>query len=230
VLSAADGRFKLSTPPYAPQYVVTAKKGSLTGSRQVQGETGAPVEVTLKAAVRLTGSVYLPDGRPAAGVEIEAVNVDRPEPVAIVTGQDGTYSVEVPPGAYRFGFDPLLGVVRPNPEQPLVIAEVAGQEARVNLGPAPGSGSVTIRLRPERGYALWVVRGDLPTVRNPPDDLYRVPYAQMLYQPLSDRVTFQGLPPGRYTIVWGSFHTETPGGPLVQRVDVPSSSEVVLAR
>jgi hypothetical protein len=55
-------------------------------------------------------------------------------------------------------------------------------------------------------------------------------YAQMIYQPRTERVTLQGLPPGRYTVVWANFHTETPDGPVVRTVDVPGSQEVSLVR
>jgi hypothetical protein len=58
----------------------------------------------------------------------------------------------------------------------------------------------------------------------------RSSYAQMIYQPRTERVTLQGLPPGRYTVVWANFHAESPEGPLVQTVDVPGSQEVSLMR
>jgi len=41
-------------------------------------------------------------------------------------------------------------------------------------------------------------------------------------------VTLQGLPPGRYTLVWGHFHVDTEEGPVVRTVDVPASADVVL--
>jgi hypothetical protein len=89
---------------------------------------------------------------------------------------------------------------------------------------------VTVRVRPEQSFALWIVRGELPAVGNPPVELLRSSYAQLLYQPLTERVTFKGLSPGRYTVVWANFHIETPGGPLLQIIDVPARAEVVLTR
>jgi hypothetical protein len=55
-------------------------------------------------------------------------------------------------------------------------------------------------------------------------------YAQLIYQPLSETVTLRGLPPGRYTLIWANFHSETPGGPLVRTVDVSASTQVAMVR
>jgi hypothetical protein len=60
--------------------------------------------------------------------------------------------------------------------------------------------------------------------------LFKTEYAQLQYQPLEDHVTFYGLQPGRYTLVWASFHAETTGGPTVLPIDVPSQPEVSLVR
>jgi hypothetical protein len=104
---------------------------------------------------------------------------------------------------------------------------VGGGEQRLDVGPVPGTGSLTVLLKPERGRALWVVAGEVPAVSSPAE-LMRTRYGQMIYQPRSERVTLQGLPPGRYTVVWGHFHAETPGGPVVRTVSVPGSGEVSL--
>ncbi len=228
VLSAADGKFQLSSPPFVLQYVVTAKKGRLSGSRQVSGSTVGPIEVRLFPAVQLSGAAYLPDGKPAPGVEIEGLNVERGEPVTIVTGADGAYRVELPVGSYRFAYEPSGGVRQGEPTALLVA--LTGESARLDFGPAPTTASVTVRLSPQPGWALWVVRGDLSEVGDPPLELLRSQYAQLVYQPLRELVTFQALPPGRYTLVYASFHAETPGGPIVQRVDLPRSGEVVMAK
>jgi hypothetical protein len=89
---------------------------------------------------------------------------------------------------------------------------------------------VTVRIRPQRGHALWLVRGDLKDVGNPPLELLHSRYAQLVYQPLEERVVFGGLAPGRYTLVWASFHAESSAGPAVIPIDVPSQSEVSLVR
>jgi hypothetical protein len=226
VLSGPDGRFTLPSPPYVAQFSVSARKGRLSATQQIIRGNDGPVELTLRPATRVSGSVYLPGGQPAAGFQLEGVNADRGDPVVVVTGPDGQYSVELPPGNYRF----MLGADREFAGEPALLVRVSGGEQRLNIGPAPGSGSVTVVLKPERGKALWVVAGDLPNVGSPPSELMRASYGQMIYQPRSERVTLQGLPPGRYTVVWGNFHSETPGGPVVRTVDVPSSAELSLLR
>jgi hypothetical protein len=107
---------------------------------------------------------------------------------------------------------------------------VGGVQQRLDVGPAPGTSSLTVLIRPERGKALWVVAGNVqaPSVSIPPSELMRTSYGQMIYQPRSERVTLHGLPPGRYTVVWANFHSETPGGPMVRTVDVPGSAELSL--
>jgi hypothetical protein len=64
----------------------------------------------------------------------------------------------------------------------------------------------------------------------PPLELLRSEYAQLIYQPQEERVTFRGLQPGAYTLVWASFHAESSGGPIVVPIDVPSQPEVSLVR
>jgi hypothetical protein len=183
------------------------------------------VELTLRPATHLTGLVYLPDGKPAAGIEVEGLNADRSEPVSLITGADGRYSADLSPGNYRFA----VGLGRDFTGQPAIVVQVEGTDMTLNLGPVPGTGSVTAVIKPERGKALWVVGGELPGVGNPPSELMRSRWAQLVYQPMSERVVLQGLPSGRYTLVWGNFHVETPGrGPVVRVVDVPSRGEVSL--
>jgi hypothetical protein len=224
VLSGPDGRFTLSSPPYVAQFAVSARKGRLTATQPLTRGNDGPVELVLRPATRVSGMVYLPNGQPAPGFQLEGVQVDRGEPVIVVTGPDGRYSVDLSPGNYRF----MLGTDREFSGEPVLLVQVGGGEQRLDLGPVPGAGSLTILVKPERGRALWVVAGDGVVVSNPPSELMRSRYGQMIYQPRSERVTLQGLPPGRYTVVWAHFHAETPGGPIVRTVDVPGSGEVSL--
>jgi len=225
-LSAADGRFTLSNPPFLKTFTVTARKGRRTASAQVPG-SGSSIELTLKAGTRVTGVAYLPDGRPASGVEIQGIAADSAEPVAVVTGADGTYTLEVPAGTYRFA---LSSPGMRQGDALAVISRVQAETTRLDFGPAPGTSSVTVRVAPQRGYALWLVRGTLPGAGNPPLELLRADYAQLVYQPQADRVTFMGLQPGAYTLVWASFHAESSGGPTVVPLSVPSQPEVSLVR
>ncbi|WP_257457293.1 carboxypeptidase regulatory-like domain-containing protein [Archangium lipolyticum] len=224
VMTGPDGRFTLPGPSFVAKFTVSARKGRLSASAQASSEGMAPVELVLKPATRIHGAVYLPNGTPAAGFQLEGVNADRGEPISIVTGPDGRYSVDVPPGNYRFA----LGAAREFSGEPALVVRVSGGEQRLDFGPAPGSASLTVQLKPERGKALWVVAGDLGAVGNPPRELMRASYGQLLYQPTGDRVTLQGLPPGRYTVVWGHFHMESAEPPVVRPVQLPASGDLVL--
>jgi protocatechuate 3,4-dioxygenase beta subunit len=225
VMSGPDGTFVLPSPPFVAKFNVSARKGKLSGSAPASREgTPTTVELVLKPATRLYGTVYQQDGRPAAGFQLEGVHGDRGEPLSIVTGPDGRYSVDVSPGHYRFA----LGQMREFSGEPALLVQVGGGEQRLDLGPAPGTASLTVQLKPAQGRALWVLAGDLGGVGNPPKELMRARYGQLLYQPRGERVTLEGLPPGRYTLVWGHFHVDSEEGPVVRTVDVPSSADVVL--
>lgn len=228
VRSGADGRFSLASPPFIHEFTVVARKGRRTGTRTVVAGSG-PVEVQLRPGVQLTGRVWLPDGKPGSGVEIQGLHSDRSEPISVVTGPDGTYALDLPPGVYRF-IVTAPGIARTALDPLAVIADIHGESATLDFGPAPGTSSLSVQVRPQRGYALWLVRGDLSVVGNPPLELLRAGYAQLVYQPMEERVTFLGLSPGRYTLVWASFHAESTGGPTLERVDVPGRAEVTLVR
>lgn len=229
VLTNADGRFTMGRPPFQKEFTLVARKGRRTATRSVAVDSPTGVELVLKPGVRLFGSAWLADGKPAAGVEIAGLHVDRSEPVSVVTGMDGSYSLELAPGVYRFVLA-VPGFQRLAVDPPAIIAEVAGPETRLDFGPAPGLGQVSVRLAPQEGYALWLVRGALQGVGNPPLELLRSSYAQLIYQPRVDRVTFFGLAPGAYTLVWSSFHAEAAGGPLLVPVSVPGTPEVTMVR
>jgi hypothetical protein len=169
----------------------------------------------------------LNDGRPAGGVEIQGVGTDSAEPVSVVTSADGSYTLELPAGTYRFALS--APGMRSN-DALAVISRVQSETGRLDFGPAPGTSSLTVRVAPQRGYALWLVRGPLVGVGNPPLELLRSEYAQLVYQPSDDHVTFRGLMPGSYTLVWASFHAESSGGPLVVPIEVPAQPEVSLVR
>lgn len=225
VLTGADGKFSLGKPPYTREFVVVAKKGRRGATRTVNGDALESLELVLKPGVKVSGAAYLPNGQPAAGLEIAGINTDRGETVSVVTNGDGTYSLEVSPGVYRFMLT-LPPTVSEDP--PALIAAIGGTEQRLDFGPVPGLATLNVLVPPEPGYALWLVRGDLPAVANPPMELLHAQWALLLYQPLVEHVTLGGLTPGRYTLVWASFHATMPNGPKVVPIDVPAQGEVSL--
>lgn len=229
VLSGADGRFTLGKPAFQREFTVVAKKGRRTGTRTVTDGALQGLELLLKPGVRVSGLAFLPNGQPAGGLEIAGVNVDRGEATSVVTNADGTYSMEVAPGTYRFMLGLPPGQLA-SEDPPTLITEVSAADTRLDFGPVPGLGTLTVRLVPRPGYALWLVRGEVRTVANPPMELLHASWAQLVYQPQVDHVTFGALPPGRYTLVWASFHAAVPGGPLIVPVSVPSAGEVTLVQ
>ena len=229
VLSGQDGRFALGKPAFQREFTVVAKKGRRTATKTVSDGALQGLELLLKPGVKLSGLAYLPNGTPAAGMEIAGVNVDRGESVSVVTNADGTYSMDVAPGIYRFMLS-LPSVQTQSEDPPAVIAEISGSEARLDFGPVPGLGTLTVRLAPKPGYALWLLRGDVRAVGNPPMELLRSTWAQLVYQPQGDRVTLGALAPGRYTLIWASFHAAVQGGPIIVPVSVPAGSEVTLVQ
>ena len=74
------------------------------------------------------------------------------------------------------------------------------------------------------------MRGAVSGVGNPPLELLRSSYAQMVYQPHTERVTFGGLLPGAYTLVWATFHAESMTSPILVPITVPGSPEVSLVQ
>ena len=102
VMTSTEGRFVLAKPAMQRDFTVVAKKGRRTATKTASADSSQGLELVLKSGVLLSGHAYLFDGRPAAGVELAGVNDDRAEPISVVTGADGTYSMEVPPGMYRF--------------------------------------------------------------------------------------------------------------------------------
>ncbi len=229
VLSGQDGRFTLGKPAFQREFTVVAKKGRRTGTRTVTNGALQGLELVLKPGVKVSGLAVLPNGQPAGGLEIAGVNVDRGEATSVVTNADGTYSMEVPPGTYRFMLALPPGQFA-SEDPPTLITEISAPETRLDFGPVPGQGTLTVRLVPRPGFALWLVRGEVRAVGNPPMELLHSSWAQLVYQPQIDRVTFGALAPGRYTLVWASFHASVPGGPLIVPVTVPSAGEVTLVQ
>ncbi|MGQ0506923.1 MAG: carboxypeptidase regulatory-like domain-containing protein [Myxococcaceae bacterium] len=229
VMTDEQGRFILARPALSEATFV-ARKGKLSGSKRASPTRG-PVEIRIGGGTKLTGRIFSPGGQPAPGVELE-ISGDE-DPTVVVTAQDGSYSAELTPGSYRFrlGYSVLGAGWGTEEVERLVMAEVSGAEQRLDFGSAPGGGSLTVRLQPHAGYTLWLVRGDPPaSLDSPFMGLSRLAYAQVVFQPLQEKIRFAGLSPGRYTVIWGSLHGEGEGKPQIQRVDIPGSTEIALVQ
>ncbi len=222
-MTGVDGKFVLSSPPFLRSFTLTARKGRKSGSVRVQAGTPS-VSLVLSGGVKVSGVVYRPNGQPAAGVVVEGEHADRSERVSLVTAADGSYSADLAPGSYRFATE--ADGSRIASDAVAYVAEVQGDQQRLDFGAAPGTTAITVQVQPQRGYALWVVRGDLNAVGNPPMELLRSAWAQIIYQPTVNQVTVNGLTPGRYTLVWASYHGETEVGPRRVSISVPGQREV----
>ncbi len=232
-MSDEQGRFRMPRPTL-PQATLVARKGRQSGSQRLDGRSG-PVRIRVAGGTRLFGRVFAPSGQPAPGVELE-ISGDE-EPSTVVTALDGSYQVELTPGSYRFRVTALgsdyeaQGYGREDLER-MVVAEVTGAEQHLDFGPAPGTGSLTVRLPQARGRALWLVRGDPPAATlESPLGLERVAYSQLLFQPEGPKAVFSGLVPGRYTLISrASDDVVDAERPQLQRVDVAGPTEIALGR
>ncbi len=232
-MSDEQGHFRIARPTFA-QATLLARKGRLSGSQRVS-RRGESVRIQIAGGTRLSGRVFAPTGQPAAGVELE-ISGDE-EPIAVVTSLDGSYSVELTPGGYRFRVSsPGMnlndqGYAREDLER-LILAEVSGAEQRLDFGPAPGTGSLTVRLPARRGRALWLFRGDPPPLGVLTPLMFdRVGYGQMFSTLEGQSVVFNGLPPGSYTLL-SPGPDGLPNGtqPNTQRVDIAGPTEIALVR
>jgi hypothetical protein len=96
----ADGRFTLAmTGPSGVLVRLLAMKDGRLGWGEA-GRVGEAARLTLAAPSLARGRVRRPDGRPAPGV---AVVFSEPllEAVLVVTGPDGSFAGDVPPGLYQ---------------------------------------------------------------------------------------------------------------------------------
>lgn len=224
VLTGADGRFTMAKPGMVIEYTVSARKNALTGSVEITGPRTLPVEIVLRADTKVSGTVYLANGQPAVGEEVEAISLERNEPISFVTGASGEYELDMPAGHYRFSY----GDDRVFAGNPLLLAQVSGQTQRLDIGAAPGTSSLTLKVTPEPGHAIWVIRGGVQGAASPPT-LNQAEWAQMLYQPRGHVVTLSGFPAGRYTVVWGHFYSyDAERLPKMAVIDIPATKEVDL--
>ncbi len=227
VLTTDEGRFSLYRPPLQKEFTVVAKKGRRSATRTVTEGASQGLDLILKPGTKVSGVAYLPNGQPAAGLEVAAINGDRGDSVSAVTNADGSYALELAPGIYRLTL--VLPIAQsPSIDPPAVIFEVGEAEARLDFGPVPGLGTLTVRLVPQRGYALWLVRGQVRQVANPPMELLHSQWAQLVYQPRTEQVILGALAPGTYTLIWASFHNFENSGPVVVPVSIPASGEIIL--
>lgn len=226
--SGPDGRFTLAVPFADGSTELTARRWNMEGTvKLAEGQREA--QITLKGATQLSGIVYDDEGRPTEGKEVAVLSTERGTAFMFVSGPKGAYRMELAQGVYRFmvgGFVPG-GSIEMSGRQ-MLLREVKGKQMTLDLGPASGTSMLTVRLNPRPGHALWVVKGDVGPLANAQEALGNAADARLIYEPGTDRVVVPGLAPGRYTVVWGGYHLDVPGGPRVVKVELPLREELVL--
>jgi hypothetical protein len=229
VLTAGDGRFSFGRPGFARALTLMAKKGRRTATKPLSVEGSQGVELVLQNALELTGHAFDSKGGPAAGIEIAGFNLERNEPVTTVTSADGSYRMDLAPGHYRFVA--VFREFRAGPtEPPATTLKVSRAGQTLDFGRAPQSLELAVEVRPESGFALFAVRGDLPSGPIAPAQLMKMDYAQMVFEPKQSRVQLSGLLPGRYTLVWGNFFDDGSGRVVRRSVDLPQATPVNLTQ
>ena len=100
-----DGRFQLAiTGPSGVLVRLLAMKDERLGFAEA-GRTGEAARLTLAAPSLVHGQVRRPDGTPAAGVAV-VFSESLLEPILLVTGPEGRFAGEVPPGLYQVTLQP----------------------------------------------------------------------------------------------------------------------------
>jgi Carboxypeptidase regulatory-like domain len=104
-LSDAEGRFTLyATAAFGVLVRLVAMKDGQLGWAEA-GRAGEAARLTLARPSSVKGRVLRPSGNPAAGVAVVFVE-PLLEPLLLVTGRDGSFSGEVPPGLYQVTLSP----------------------------------------------------------------------------------------------------------------------------
>jgi hypothetical protein len=104
-LSDANGRFTVyATAAFGVLVRLVAMKEGQLGWAEA-GRAGEAAQLTLRAPSTVKGRVLRPNGKPAAGVAVVFVE-PLLEPLLLVTGRDGSFSGEVPPGLYQVTLSP----------------------------------------------------------------------------------------------------------------------------
>jgi hypothetical protein len=101
----SEGRFVLSvTGPYGVLIRLLAMKDDQVAWAEA-GRVGEEARMRLAAPSRVGGRVLRPNGEPAAGVAVAFLE-PLLEPQLLVSGADGSFSGEVPPGLYQVSLVP----------------------------------------------------------------------------------------------------------------------------
>jgi hypothetical protein len=101
----AEGRFTLNvTASYGVLVRLLAMKDGRLGWAEA-GRVGEKALLTLAAPAPVRGRVLRPNGEAAAGVAVVFFD-PLLEPVLLVSGEDGSFSGDVPPGLYQVTLRP----------------------------------------------------------------------------------------------------------------------------
>jgi hypothetical protein len=230
-LSGPDGEFQLGVPEAGDRVLVAAEKDGAFASATTfvpppsEGRAPmiAPVELVLSPASSLSGRAYLPNGRPAGGILVQAIPITGREIVSAVTAEDGSFTFQLSRGRYRIS---PPGTPPDEVSGPMTLVDVNGEPMPpIVLGPAPGWAS--LRVGVAGGEALFLARGELSSGSATAGGLLHRQAGQLVYR-VRGPVVFHGLSPGRYTLVYGPLDERSQGRTVMRVVDVPATREVRL--
>jgi hypothetical protein len=136
--TGADGRYTLAVAPgayrlvafdpqlnYATSYAGNASSYETTGPVTVTADVTIPADFTMRRGVRVSGTVTLSGGTALTGIEVFALDANGNR-VAGATSANGTFTLAVAPGTYRFvAIDPAGHYTAGAPTGPFTI--VPGQ-------------------------------------------------------------------------------------------------------
>lgn len=206
VTTAADGSFRLVLTLFEPGSVVTARRGQLRGSAGVQ--LGRPIELTLRAATRVSGQVLDSSGRGLAGT-VTMREASAEDDLQAEASGDGSFTINLAQGRWVFSSRASAA------EQTF---QISGATMKVVLGSPPGSCAVLMRTLVAPDELLLLPGDAAPSPQTPYEQLASIDGAVLL-EPISGQrvIRASGFRCGSYTLVSRWAATQK-----LQRIDVRS--------
>jgi hypothetical protein len=144
-VEVAAGRFELVGLGSGKHRLVVSAEG-LASTRVTFAPGSREIEVRMAKAARVTGKVYLPDGKPAkgAGIWIEDTDAEGSTSARCFSNEDGTFELpDVGPGVHRVRATEDPFVAEDEHREPHV-----GEAAGVHVAEGGSVHDVEIRLKP----------------------------------------------------------------------------------